>query len=105
MATFDTSLAYIQASGLSDDDQGLALAYLGANREQEIYTLANNPNAAVRLALFRSWAAERRQQQAQGPGRTHFDSVVDGYIEDFIHHVSDYCLHLFDRRNKGLKQN
>eukprot|EP01113_Clastostelium_recurvatum_P038479 TRINITY_DN576_c0_g1_i4.p3 TRINITY_DN576_c0_g1~~TRINITY_DN576_c0_g1_i4.p3 ORF type:complete len:106 (-),score=6.18 TRINITY_DN576_c0_g1_i4:255-572(-) len=80
MATFDTSLAYIQASGLSDDDQGLALAYLGANREQEIYTLANNPNAAVRLALFRSWAARERQQQAQGPGRTHFDSVVDGYI-------------------------
>eukprot|EP01113_Clastostelium_recurvatum_P038476 TRINITY_DN576_c0_g1_i1.p2 TRINITY_DN576_c0_g1~~TRINITY_DN576_c0_g1_i1.p2 ORF type:complete len:106 (-),score=4.79 TRINITY_DN576_c0_g1_i1:255-572(-) len=105
MATFDTSVVHIRESGLSPEDKGLALAFLGANDRQAIYTLANDPDAAVRLALFRSWAAERRQQQAQGPGRTHFDSVVDGYIEDFIHHVSDYCLHLFDRRNKGLKQN
>eukprot|EP01113_Clastostelium_recurvatum_P035594 TRINITY_DN4982_c0_g1_i7.p1 TRINITY_DN4982_c0_g1~~TRINITY_DN4982_c0_g1_i7.p1 ORF type:complete len:542 (-),score=41.78 TRINITY_DN4982_c0_g1_i7:34-1635(-) len=66
MASFGTSVANIEASGLSSDDKGLALAYLGANREQEIYTLANNGNADVRDAIFRSWAARERQQQTQG---------------------------------------
>eukprot|EP01113_Clastostelium_recurvatum_P038477 TRINITY_DN576_c0_g1_i2.p1 TRINITY_DN576_c0_g1~~TRINITY_DN576_c0_g1_i2.p1 ORF type:complete len:145 (-),score=5.09 TRINITY_DN576_c0_g1_i2:44-478(-) len=63
MATFDTSVVHIRESGLSPEDKGLALAFLGANDRQAIYTLANDPDAAVRLALFRFWAASMRQQQ------------------------------------------